>query len=211
MRRYEVNVETPIDEVLELAERYVSVRRALVEALSSSSRLTREYASQALLDMARVTPEVLFEHSDAFIDALYRPEAPTRYNSLEIIGILAHKDMRLIDKAWDAIEECLYDEESGTVRLAAFKVLCAYGASTIPRSKKAWRLISDALRCYHGDPEFISMLNEFIAMFRTGVDDTVKKQAREQFQFNADNGTGLLKRKAEEIVKLSRRRTPVKS
>ena len=42
MRRYEVNVETPIDEVLDLAQRYISVRRALIDALASSSRLTRE-------------------------------------------------------------------------------------------------------------------------------------------------------------------------
>ncbi|MCL2491813.1 MAG: hypothetical protein FWE87_03595 [Coriobacteriia bacterium] len=204
MRRYEVNVDTPIDEVLDLANRYVSVRRALVEALTNSSRLTREYASQALLDIEKSNPELIDEFKEEFIDALYRPEAPTRYNCLEIISILAHDDMRLVDRAWDPCEECLYDEESGAVRLAAFKVFTAYGASTCPRSRKAWFLISDALRCYHGDPEFISMLNEFIAMLKGNVDDTVKDGAIEQFTFNAENATGLLKRKAQEIVDLSK-------
>jgi len=203
MRRYEIDVDTPIDEVLDLANRYVSVRRALIEALTSSSRLTREYASQALLDIEKNDPELIADFKDAFIDALYRPEAPTRYNCLEIISILAQQDMRLVDKAWDPCEECLYDEESGTVRLAAFKVFTAYGASTCPRSRKAWLLISDALRCYHGDPEFISMLNEFIDMLKGNVDESVKDGAYEQFLFNAENATGLLKRKAQEIVTLS--------
>jgi len=203
MRRYEVNVDTPIDEVLDLAGRYVAVRRALVDALSNSSRLVREYASQALFDIAQKTPEELIEYSDAFIDALYRPEAPTRYNSLAILAILAEKDMRLIDRAWDAVEECLYDEESGTVRLAAFRVFTAYGATTAPRSKKVWPLISDALRCYHGDPEFMNMLNDFITMLRGNVADEVKNEACEQFAFNAENATGLFKRKAKEIISFS--------
>jgi len=200
MRRYDVNVETPIDEVIDLASRYVAVRRALAEALSDSSRLTREYASQVLLDIAQTDPEMVGEFSTAFIDALHRPEAPTRYNVLAIIGILAQKDMRLVDTAWDGIEECLYDEDSGTVRLAAFKVIAAYGATTPTRSKKVWPLISDALRCYHGDAEFISMLNEFIAMLKGNVADEVKQEACDQFKFNAENATGLFQRKAKEIV-----------
>jgi len=203
MRRYEVNVETPIDEVLDLANRYVAVRRALVDALSHSSRLTREYVSQALCDIAHTMPEQLLEHSDAFIDALYRPEAPTRYNSLAILLILASNDMRLIDRAWDGVEECLYDEESGMVRLGAFRIFTAYGATTPPRSKKVWPLISDALRCYHGDPEFMNMLNEFITMLKGNISDEVKDEACEQFRFNAENATGLFKRKALEIVSFS--------
>jgi len=207
MRRYEVNVDVPIDEVLELAHQYVSVKKALFDALSNSSRLVREYASQALLDLEREDWKVAKGHSDVFIDALHRPEAPTRYNSLEVIGILASHDMRLVDQAWDGIEECLYDEESGAVRLAAFRVFTAYGASTTPRSKKAWLLISDALRCYHGDPEFITMLNEFIAMLKGNVDDSVRKEAGKQFAFNAENATGLLKRKSEEIASFANPRT----
>jgi hypothetical protein len=200
MRRYTVDVDTPIDEVLDLAGRYVAVRRALVDALTDSSRLTREYASQALCDIAHNNPEMLDGYKDEFIDALSRPEAPTRYNSLAVLGCLSLSDMRLIDRAWDGIEECLYDEESGMVRLEAFRLLTAYGATTAPRSKKVWPLISDALRCYHGDPEFMSMINEFITMLKGNVADEVKKAACDQFQFNADNATGLFKRKAQEIV-----------
>jgi hypothetical protein len=200
MRRYTVNVETPIDEVLDLAGRYIAVRRALVEALSSSSRLTREYSSQALCDIAHSNAELIEEFKDDFIDALHRPEAPTRYNSLEIIRCLSLKDMRLIDRAWDGVEECLYDEDSGTVRLEAFRLLTTYGETTPARSKKAWPLISDALRCYHGDPEFMTMLNEFITMLKGNVSEEVRQEACNQFQFNADNATGLFKRKAQEIV-----------
>lgn len=200
MRRYEVHIDTPIDEVIDLAGRYIAVRRALADALGDSSRLMREYASQALYDLACVQPELLVEFSDSCIDALYRPEAPTRYNSLAIVQILAQRDMRLVDRAWEGCEDCLYDEESGTVRLAAFRLLALYGSTTPVRSEKAWLLISDALRCYHGDPEFITMLNEFITMLKRNVSDKIKEEAREQFAFNLENATGLVQKKAQEIV-----------
>ncbi|MCL2024681.1 MAG: hypothetical protein FWG78_02745 [Coriobacteriia bacterium] len=209
MRRYDIDIEAPIDEVTELAIRYVAVRRTIANALADSSRLTREYASQVLRDIADTHVEMAIEFIDRLIDALSRPEALTRYNALAILHLIANVDVRVIDRAWEGIEECLYDEHSGEVRLGAFRLLTMYGASTPTRSKRAWPLISDALRCYHGDPEFVTMLNEFMEMIVGDIDDDVRKEVNAYFKFDAANAHGPLKRKAMAIVRMTaRRRTP---
>jgi hypothetical protein len=115
-------------------------------------------------------------------------------------------DARLVDKALGGAETALHDEESGVVRLAAFRLLCAYAATTSHRSVRVWPLIDEAIRCYHGDPEFPQMLSSVFKMCSGNAADEVKWAAADRMAFDAENGKGLLKRRATRIVQCAPKR-----
>ena len=62
---------------------------ALVIALSDASRRTRQDASHELAELAHVAPLAFEEHIDSLIDALYRPEAQTRWEVLDALANLS--------------------------------------------------------------------------------------------------------------------------
>lgn len=172
----------------------------LVEALALKSRRERQMSASALYLVAKSEPEKLAPHIDAFIDALNRPEAQTRWESLETLTIMVDFDARTCGKALAEAETCLFDEESGPVRLAAMRFLCKYGATTANRSDKVWPLIDEGIQCYHGDLEFNDMLNA-LTEFSTGkLSDDVRKSFEERMTFDANNGKGSLKKRAQAIV-----------
>jgi hypothetical protein len=198
--KYSFTIETPQAETLDSALKRVKVRRELADALGGPTRPLREYASDIFAQIARLDPKELLDFQAEIIDALDRPESLTRYNMLETILELSRLNPKIVITAFDPIEDCLYDEDSGTVRLYAFRVFAHYGATGTARSMKVWTDLSEAIRCYHGDPEFIPMLNEVITMLGGKVDQKVKDAAAELFAFDADNGKGTLKRKAAAIT-----------
>ena len=51
----------------------------LVEELSGASRRRRQEVAHTLALVARSRPETLLPHVDALVDALFRPEAQTRW------------------------------------------------------------------------------------------------------------------------------------
>ena len=80
------------------------------------------------------------------------------------------------------------------------RFFCAYGATTEKRSENVWPLIDEAIQCYHGDVEFNDMLNA-VAEFATGkLSEHVKEALVERMSFDAHNGRGVLKRKAQTII-----------
>lgn len=201
--KYSFSQETPVDESVELASRRVKVRRELIDALGGDVRGMREYSSDVILAIARTKPELLVEFEVEIIDALHRPEPMTRYNTLMVIHELTALDAKIVDKAFGPIEDCLYDEDSGAVRFNAFRALALYGGTTPIRSEKVWPYLSDAVRCFHGDSEFIPMLNDLIAMLEAKASDNVKIEAGNLFFFDSTNGRGQLKRKSAQVVALS--------
>ena len=198
--KYSFTPETPLAETVDSALRRVKTRRELADALGNESRAIREYAAQVLVEVAQADISLLQDFEDDIIDALDRPESLTRYSMVEVIGALAQLNPKIVLKAYEPLEDCLYDEDSGTVRLYAFRVFAAYGATRTARSQKVWPDLSMALRCFHGDPEFIPMMNELIMMLNGKADQKVKDSAAELFFFDIENARGLLKRKAETIA-----------
>ena len=99
-------------------------------------------------------------------------------------------DARLVDKALAGAEAALHDEESGVVRLAAFRLLCAYGSTTEKRSERMWPLVDEAIRCYHGDAEFPAMLTSVFRLTSGNSSDEVKFAAAEQARVRAENRRG---------------------
>lgn len=177
-----------------------SLLREIVDALAGEDRRARQFAASVVHEVALHEPALLKAYAPELADALHRPESQTRWEVLGTFEKLVAVDARLVDKALDGAETALHDEESGVVRLAAFRLLCTYGATTAHRSDRVWPLIDEAIRCYHGDPEFPAMLTSVYAMVSANASDAVKIAAADRMSFDAENAKGLLKRYAGRIV-----------
>jgi len=172
----------------------------VVEALGGDDRRSRQVAASVVHEVALSDPALLKPYADELADALHRPESQTRWEVLGVFEKLVAVDARLVDRALEGTETALHDEESGVVRLAAFRLMTTYGATTARRSEKVWPLVAEAVRCYHGDAEFPAMLTGLHRMVCGVASDDVKFAAAELMAFDAENGKGLLKRKATQIV-----------
>lgn len=171
-----------------------------VHALGGDERRMRQIAASVVHEVALSHPELLKVYTAELADALHRPESQTRWEVLGVFEKIVAVDARLVDKALDGAETALHDEESGVVRLAAFRLMTTYGATTAKRSERVWPLIAEAVRCYHGDAEFPAMLAGLFHLVSGGSDDSVKLAAAELMAFDAENGKGQLKRRASRIV-----------
>jgi hypothetical protein len=194
---------TPDDDKTQIAERALGEPKLLgevVEALAGEDRRARQFAASVVHDVSEHDASLLRPYVDELADALHRPESQTRWEVLGVFENLVAVDARLVDKALPGAETALHDEESGVVRLAAFRLLTSYGATTAHRSDRVWPLIAEAIRCYHGDAEFTPMLSGVYKMVSGNASDEVKLAAAEIMTFDAENGKGLLKRHAARIV-----------
>jgi hypothetical protein len=172
----------------------------IIDALAGEERRARQAAASVVSRVAEQDATLLKPYAGELADALHRPESQTRWEVLDTFEKLVSVDARLVDKALGGAETALHDEESGVVRLAAFRLLCSYAATTAHRSDRVWPLIDEAIRCYHGDAEFPAMLTSLIAMVTGGASDEVKWAAADRMAFDAENGKGLLKRRSSSIV-----------
>ena len=193
--------ETPEDKKrVEEALKDSAKLKELVEALSDGSRRGRQQAAKVIAGVAAENPEILVPFASDLVDALERPEAQTRWECLDALTYVVPFDSRPCDKAIPGAEAALFDEDSGPLRLAAMRFLCKLGATTEKRSEKVWPLIDEGIQCYHGDVEFNDMLNA-VAEFATGkLSEHVKEALVERMSFDAHNGRGALKRKAQTII-----------
>lgn len=194
---------SPDDDKELVAQQAVSdpvVLSTVIETLSGEDRRARQHAASVTHEIALHAPELLKPYGAELADALHRPESQTRWEVLGTFEKLVAVDARLVDKALGGTETALHDEESGVVRLAAFRLLCAYGATTAHRSDRIWPLVDEAIRCYHGDAEFPAMLSGVYRMVIGAASDEVKLAAAERMAFDAENAKGLLKRRALRIV-----------
>lgn len=94
----------------------------------------------------------------ALIEALDRPEAQTRWEALDALAALATTCPEQLGDAFEGAETALFDEISSTLRYAAFRLLCVWGATSVERSREAWPILDEAIQCYHGDLEYRDML-----------------------------------------------------
>lgn len=172
----------------------------IVNELSGPSRRNRQQAASVMAAAARIDPEALSPYIGDLIDALNRPEAQTRWESLETLALMVDIDSRSCDRAMGGAETALFDEENGLLRLAAMRFLCKLGATTEKRSEKVWPLIDEGVQCYHGDPEFQEMLVAIIDFSAGKIAPEVKAELLERMRFDAENGRGALKNRASQIV-----------
>lgn len=178
-----------------------AVLKELVGNLEGASRRMRQVSASVLSMVAKESPERLVAYGNAFVDALNRPEAQTRWECLDVLDKLVEFDSRTCDKAISGAETALFDEESGQVRLAAMRFLCTLGATTENRSTRVWPLIDEGIQCYHGDFEFQDMLIAVLAFSEGKLSDQVKSELADRMKFDATSSKGALQRRAEQIIK----------
>ncbi|MDR2587540.1 MAG: hypothetical protein LBC23_04695 [Coriobacteriales bacterium] len=191
--------------VAEQARANPSILVALVENLSTEARRIRQFSAAAIGVISESDPEILVVYIPHIVDALHRPEAQTRWESLEVLTRVVAYDPAACDDAILGAEGSLYDEESGTARLAAVRFLCAYGALDAKRSAKVWPLLDEAIQCYHGDPEFQDMLISVINFASGKISKDVRTSLASRMGFDATNARGALKRRATQIVDLCKK------
>lgn len=187
----------------ELAEQVLKSKdliQEIVSALAGSTRRKRQNASSVLAQISKMDPEALVPYTNDFIDALNRPEAQTRWESLDVLTELVPYDSRTCDKALTGAETALFDEDNGFVRLSATRFLCALGATTENRSQKVWPLLDEAIQCYHGDYEYQDMLNAIIGFSEGKLAQEVKDGLKERVSFDAEHGKGALQRRSQQII-----------
>lgn len=188
------------EQLAEVALEDSKVLEELVARLEGPSRRTRQNAAAVLAFVVARRPEALAPYISAIVDALNRPEAQTRWECLDILTAIVAIDSRNCDKALPGAESALFDEESGPLRLEALRFMCRLGSTTENRSLKTWPLIDEAIQCYHGDPEFQDMLVAVIGFSEGKIAAQVAEQLAERMAFDAKNGRGMLKKRAQHIL-----------
>ena len=165
----------------------------LVEELSGSSRRRRQEVAHTIALAARSNPAVVKPHVEALIDALFRPEAQTRWEILDALTDIAQSDPDAVADAFDGAEASLFDDGSATVRLAAFKFLCRLGSTSPERSDEVWPLIDEAIQCYHGDAEYRDMLAALLGLAEGSPSEDTKRALAARVGFDTKNGAGYIK------------------
>lgn len=173
---------------------------AFIESLSNPSRRRRQEAAHEIAEIAQTTPEAFEGRVEDLIDALYRPEAQTRWEILAALASLSESYGNEVIKAFDGAEASLFDDTSSTVRLAAFLFLTRYGATSQKHSDQAWPLLNEAIQCYHGDAEYYDMLVGTLNFAKGAVSKETKAALKERFAFDAENATGYIQKFSAEIV-----------
>lgn len=184
-------------------EMTADARDALVAELEGTSRRKRQEAAHKLAIMARQDSALLVSIADSLIDALTLPEAQTRWECLDALSEVAELDPEAVLDAFSGAEESLFDDGSASARLAAFRFLTRYGAIAPECSDEAWPLISEAVQCYHGDPEYREMLVCLKGFVQGDIDDNVKNALVERMTFDAENGRGFIRAYSSEICSIA--------
>lgn len=196
----ERELDTQEVEALAQIERDGRALTALIEDLSSSSRRTRQFSARVVAILAQREPKLLDPYVSDLIDALYRPEAQNRWEVLDALSELVPDHAKEIGAAFEGAETALFDELSATLRLSAFHLLCAWGATERGRSKKVWPIIDEAIQCYHGDLEYRDMLGYLHEFAQGKIAGDVAEELAGRLSFDAENGKGsYLKARSREI------------
>ena len=177
-----------------------NVISALVETLSGPRRRARQEAAHRLALLAYEDAAPLLAHTEGLIDALFRPEAQTRWEVFDALGELALIDPEAVAGGYEGAEASLFDEDSATVRLAAFRFLCRWGASAPTPSDQAWPLLDEAVQCYHGDPEYHDMLVALLEFAGGSLSDATREALVARISFDAENGRSYIKAFSVQIV-----------
>ena len=195
-------VELSPEEAARLAsvENSADALSALIEDLSSSSRRTRQLAGRVVSLLAQREPELLSPYIEQLLDALYRPEAQTRWEVLDALTLLVPEHAKECGAAYEGAEAALFDEISAPLRLSAFRFLTVWGATERRRSEKVWPIVDEAIQCFHGDLEYRDMLALLFSFAHGQISGSVAAELAGRLQFDAENGKGnYLKVRSREI------------
>lgn len=191
------------DSIKELAARIVSspsILDRMLKELDGPSRRSRQNAAAVISQVSQLSPELLVDHLEELFEALTRPEAQTRWETLDALTHLVELKPDECATCLQSAEDCLFDEENGLVRLAAFRFVCRLGQTTPERSELVWPLLDEAIQCYHGDFEYSDMLVALLSFAESELSESVKDALKERVLFDSEHGHGGLKRRSQQII-----------
>lgn len=174
--------------------------KKLVGELGGANRRRRQEAAHEIARLAKKDVDQLFDYAGDIIDGLDRPEAQTRWELLDVLSEMARVDPGCVEEAFGGAEASLFDEDSSIARLAAFRFLTSYGATSGKRSEQVWKILEEAIQCYHGDPEYRDMLGCLLVMAKGTISDRTAQVMRSRVDFDARHGRGYIKAFSTEIV-----------
>ena len=174
--------------------------KELVGELGGANRRRRQDAAHEIARLAKKDVDQLFDYAGDIIDGLDRPEAQTRWELLDALSEMARVDPGCVEEAFGGAEASLFDEDSSIARLAAFRFLTSYGATSGKRSDQVWKILEEASQCYHGDPEYRDMLGCLLEMAKGTISDQTAQVMRSRVDFDARHGRGYIKAFSAEIV-----------
>ena len=174
--------------------------KELVGELGGANRRRRQDAAHEIARLAKRDVDQLFDYAGDIIDGLDRPEAQTRWELLDALSEMARVDPGCVEEAFGGAEASLFDEDSSIARLAAFRFLTSYGATSGKRSDQVWKILEEAIQCYHGDPEYRDMLGCLLEMAKGTISDRTAQVMRSRVDFDARHGRGYIKAFSTEIV-----------
>ena len=174
--------------------------KELVGELGGANRRRRQDAAHEIARLAKKDVDQLFDYAGDIIDGLDRPEAQTRWELLDALSEMARVDPGCVEEAFGGAEASLFDEDSSIARLAAFRFLTSYGATSGKRSEQVWKILEEAIQCYHGDPEYRDMLGCLLEMAKGTISDRTAQVMRSRVDFDARHGRGYIKAFSAEIV-----------
>lgn len=174
----------------------------LVEALSGPRRRARQEAAHELAVIAREDLSAVEPYATELVDALYRPEAQTRWEVLDALTELVEVAPGKVGPAAEEAETSLFDEDSSTVRLAAFRFLAKLGSRSPERSEQVWPLLDEAIQCYHGDPEYRDMLQSLYEFASGNISSSVSDAVAERVSFDAKSSRGYIQSRSNDIIEM---------
>lgn len=185
---------------LESVTKSADALSALIDELSSSSRRVRQLSGRTVSLLAQREPELLVPYIEQLVDALYRPEAQTRWEILDTLSLLAPEHAKECGAAFEGAEAALFDELSAPLRLSAFRFLTVWGATERRRSEKAWPVLDEAIQCFHGDLEYRDMLALLYTFAHGQISGAVAGELAGRLHFDAENGkSNYLRVRSREI------------
>ena len=186
----------------------VTLADRLVEELSGSNRRMRQEASHTLAEMCKERPADVEAKADvvipALVDALFRPEAQTRWEALDALNELAATHADQVVEAYEGAEASLFDEASSRVRINAFRLLARLGSTSAELSDRVWPLLDEAIQCYHGDMGYRDMLASLMELARGAASQATKDALVDRISFDAESGRGYVKTCSVEIIKAAK-------
>ena len=170
------------------------------QALSGRSRKERQIAAHAFAVASVAAPDKVAAYADVLVSAVGRPEAQTRWDSLDALAHIAPYAPEAAAEAFEGAENCLFEEESGLVRLNAFLYLVSLGECGPDWSVKVWPLMDEAVQCMHGDEEYPDMLKALVDFVQADIDPAVRQAVVDRLAFDAQSGKGEASMLARKVI-----------
>ena len=176
--------------------------KELFKLMAGPSQIKRKNAAKDLYERVKENPESFKKQIPEFVDALSRPEAQTRWISLDALALLVPVDAKACKAAVEGAEEALFDERTALIRESAVRFLSRYGASSMQRSKEVWPLLKDALQQFHGEIDYDRILKRITVFAGGKLDANVKKDFRKVSKEISNSVGGATKERLNRILLL---------